>query len=188
VERVQVLVEGNPWADGYGFIWNRPIDRAGIAAALHTGEEPIDTVAPLNDWDVYQNYNYGFALKHPDSWAVFEYERIDLQTGVILDERIFIAPQEIVAFMEEAVQEDGGIPGSPYGVPIMITRYPEIKMRESDEYTSVTSEAITVDGRDGLLYAYLGLISVPGLDEGSIKYEVVLETDYGSLTLLLQVE
>ena len=39
VDRVQVLVEGNPWADGYGFVWNMPIDRAGIAAALYTGEE-----------------------------------------------------------------------------------------------------------------------------------------------------
>ncbi len=26
VDRVQVLVEGNPWADGYGFVWNMPID------------------------------------------------------------------------------------------------------------------------------------------------------------------
>jgi spore germination protein GerM len=188
VERVQVLVEGNPWADGYGFVWSRPIDRAGIADALHIGEEPIDTVTPLNDWDVYQNYNYGFALKHPDSWAVFEYERIDLQTGSILNESIFIAPQEIVEFMEAEVQEDGGIPGSPAGVPIVITRYPEIKVRESDEYTSVTSEAFIVDGRDGVLYTYLQLISVPGFDAGSVTYEAVLPTEHGSLTLMLQVE
>jgi len=188
VVRVQALVEGNPWADGYGFIWDRPIDRAGIAAALHTGEEPTDTAVPPTGWDVYQNYDYGFALKHPDSWAVFEYERIDLQTGAILNESIFIAPQEIVEFMEAEVQEDGGIPGSPYGVPIVINRYPEIKVPQSNEYTSVASEAITVDGRDGVLYTYLQLISVPGFDAGSFTYEVVFPTDHGSLTVRLQVE
>jgi len=188
VDRVQALVEGNPWTDGYGFVWDEPIDRSGIAAALHTGEELIDTADLPTGWDVYQNHDYGFALKHPDSWSVFEYKRIDLQTGVIKNESVFIAPQEIVAYMEEAVQEDGGIPGSPYGVPIVINRYPEIKVPESDEYTSVAAELITIDGRDGVLYARTYLISSPGFDAGSVTYEVVLPTEHGSLTVMLQVE
>ncbi len=188
VVRVQALVEGNPWADGYGFIWDRPLGRDEIADALRTGKEESDIAAFPDGWVIYQNHDYGFALKHPDSWAVFEYERIDLQTGAILNESIFIAPQEIVEFMEAEVQEDGGIPGSPTGVPIVITRYPEIKVRESDQYTSVTSEYFTIDGRDGLLYTNLQLISVPGFDEGSLTYEVVLPTDHGSLRVMLQVE
>lgn len=188
LESVRVLVEGAPWADGYGFVWSSPIGRAGISDALRSGEETIETEAPPDNMAVYVNADYGFALKHPGDWSVFEYEWVDLQTREIKSESIFIAPGGMIELIEDMVQEDGSIPASPSGVPVVVNRYPQLKVPEAADYLSVTSESITVGGRTGTLYTCTHLISVPGFDAGSIIYDAVFPTDYGSLSFILQVE